>query len=76
MAAATARLSVTTGLPVIWSSSPYSARICAQSVSSTRAARSWDRCYGCLELVLAEGPQGNGTVEQAGALGDRGLVPP
>ena len=37
IAAATARLSVTTGLPVIRSSSPYSARICGQSVSSAVA---------------------------------------
>ena len=34
IAAATARLRVTTGLPVIRSSSPYRARICGQSVSS------------------------------------------
>ena len=41
MATAMARLSVTIGLSDIRSSSPYSARICGQSVSSTRAASSW-----------------------------------
>ena len=41
MPAATARLSVTTGLPVIRSRRPYRARICDQSVSAARGARSW-----------------------------------
>ena len=41
IAAATARLTVTTGLPVMRSSSPYRERICGQSVSAAVGARSW-----------------------------------
>ena len=60
MATAMARLSVTIGLPVIRSSTPYSARICGQSVCSAVTASSWTAAIVGLQLVLADGAAGAG----------------
>ena len=75
IAAATARLRVTTGLPVIRSSSPYRARICGQSVSSARAARSWTAAIAACSWYSPTAPPADRAVEQRGALGDQRPVP-
>ena len=75
MAAATARLSVTTGLPVICSSSPYRARICGQSVSSACARPVVDGGDRGLELVLADRALAHRAVEQRDPFGDERPIP-
>ena len=76
IAVATARLRVTTGLPLMRSSSSYSARICGQSVSSA-VSRTVDHGRDRrLQLVLAGLSSTDLAVEQRRALGDPRLVPP
>ncbi len=76
MAAAIARLSATIGLSVIRSSSPYSARICGQSVSSTRAASSCTAAIAPAAGTRRPRPRGSALGDQRDPFGDQLAVPP
>ena len=68
-------MSRTTGPGLIRTSAPYSARICAQSVSSKVGASAWQAAIAACSQYGPGPAEPSRPLEQRAGLGDRGVVP-